>query len=292
MTWSVSQISRNVHRIAFSDIAPGWEQWLLLRSDAHHDSSHCDRDYELSHLRKAQERDAPIVDVGDLFDAMQGREDRRRSASGTRREHFVDNYFDALLETAAADYAPYASQFALLGMGNHETAIIRHQQINLTHNLAARLRQAAGRPDRAFMGGYGGYIQLQFRMNTIRHGLNLKYYHGAGGGGVVTKGVINTNRDSVIYPDATFVVTGHVHEAWIVPLKREHLNAAGSLRTMPQYHICVPGYKDEYEDGYMGYHVERRRPPKMLGATWLHFTYEATRANRGIIQYNVIPDWK
>ena len=45
-----------------------------------------------------------------------------------------------------------------------------------------------------------------------------------GGSAVVTKGVIDTNRRSVMLANADIVATGHIHESWEMPLMRKHLS--------------------------------------------------------------------
>ena len=50
----------------------GYEINLMLTSDRHHDSTHCNRELEKKHLEEAKKRNAFIIDCGDLFDAMQG----------------------------------------------------------------------------------------------------------------------------------------------------------------------------------------------------------------------------
>ena len=42
--------SAAVLKLSFSDIASGWEQWLLLTSDNHHDNVYCNRKLERQHL--------------------------------------------------------------------------------------------------------------------------------------------------------------------------------------------------------------------------------------------------
>jgi hypothetical protein len=97
-----------------------WDQWFLLRSDAHHDNPDCDREMEYKHLDQAMQRGAGILDAGDLFCAMQGKYDRRSDKSKVRPEHQCGDYLDALVRTAAEDYAPYAKNWILMGQGNHE----------------------------------------------------------------------------------------------------------------------------------------------------------------------------
>jgi hypothetical protein len=82
MAWKLKRISNNVHEITI-DLGRNkdWEQWVLLRSDVHHDNPKCDQDLERQHLQEALEYDAPIIDNGDLFCAMQGRWDKRADKS-------------------------------------------------------------------------------------------------------------------------------------------------------------------------------------------------------------------
>jgi hypothetical protein len=131
---------------------------------------------------------------------------------------------------------------------------------------------------------------FQFQTSTGRSSLRLKYYHGSGGGGPVTRGVISTNRQSVYLPDADFVLNGHVHDAYYVPIQRERLNSSLRVRQDTVHFIRVPGYKDEYAEGAGGWHVERGGPPKPLGAAWLRFTYDAT-AHRIIAEVILAVDY-
>ena len=73
MAWACKKLSRNVHEITI-DLTRNrdWEQWVLLRSDVHHDNPKCKQDMERRHLDEAIEYDAPIIDNGDLFCAMHG----------------------------------------------------------------------------------------------------------------------------------------------------------------------------------------------------------------------------
>ncbi len=78
MGWSLKKLERNVVEISIDlDRNKDWEQWVLLRSDVHHDNPKCNQDLERKHLDEAIEYDAPIIDNGDLFCAMQGKWDKR-----------------------------------------------------------------------------------------------------------------------------------------------------------------------------------------------------------------------
>jgi hypothetical protein len=55
--------------------------------------------------------------------------------------------------------------------------------------------------------------------------------------------------------------------------------------------VRTPGYKEEYQDGYGGFHVERGAPPKPVGAAWLSIKNLGSESVRGrktdLIEVNV-----
>ena len=298
MSWALQRISKNVHRINFdAEASSDWEQWVLLTGDRHYDSPHSLRKLQRRHLNMAQERDAPVIDIGDFFDLMQGKHDPRQEKKtllAAQLRWMKDNpdldteefaYHDYIVDDAAAFFEPYKDQFAVIGYGNHETKIMKHEETDILKRFAARI----GRED--VVGGYGGWVLMTFSVNgTEKHTVPLKYYHGSGGGGPVTKGVIQTNRRAVFLPDAKIVVTGHIHESWQVSITRERINTHGNIRIDEQLHICVPTYKEEYNDGHLGWHVETGKPPKPVGAVWLRFAYrqKGGKKRKRAIEYEAI----
>jgi hypothetical protein len=272
--FEIEQNAPNIHTVRFRNVRSGWEQWVLLSSDRHHDSAFCDQRFERKHLEEARARGALVLDFGDLFDAMQGKDDRRQSKDELRNENKRRGYLDSLVTTAAEFYGPYAAHFGLLGLGNHEASVLDKHGTNLTSLLAHRLRSEYGCP--GYAGGYGGWVRFMFLIQkTIRTQIRLKYFHGAGGGGPVTRGVIQSNRQAVYLPDADIVVNGHTHDAWHVPIARERLTDLGVQHHDLQHHVRTATYKDEYRDGSEGWHVERGGAPKPIGAVWmrLYFVY-------------------
>ncbi len=276
-------VDRAVITVSFSNIKSGWQQWILLRADAHHDNLHANHELEKKHLEEARSRKALVCDFGDLFCAMQGRWDKRKDDTQLREELIGNDYLDQLVNYNAAFYEPFADLFLMIAPGNHETANLKYHQTNLTERLAERLRvkrekmklsDAYANSDRLFVGGFSGWIRFMFRYDSTKQTQRLlKWHHGYGGDAPVTKGVIQTNRMAVYLPDAHFVVTGHTHNEFIFPLERERISDQGILSKDQQVHIKVPGYKDEYADGYDGWHIERGGPPKPLGAAWIRFYY-------------------
>jgi hypothetical protein len=136
---SVVHNSGNVCTLYIDHIGAGWEQWLLLSSDRHHDKVDSNREMELEHLKEAKKRHAFIIDVGDLYDCMQGKFDPRRSYSNLRPEYKDDDYLDVIVKDAAEFYRPYVDRFLMIGRGNHEKKVLENNGVDLIGNLVHRL---------------------------------------------------------------------------------------------------------------------------------------------------------
>lgn len=271
----VREIQKNVHNIYLK----GNKANIALLSDIHWDNPKCDRKLLKRHLNYCKKESIPIVIVGDMFCLMQGRGDNRKNKSDILPEHNNSHYLDSVVETAVEWWAPYAHLIAVIGYGNHETAIIKWQEtdvlkrfvqmMNLKHNTDIKL------------GGYGGWIVYSLIIRekdkpvtaTFKH----KYYHGSGGGGIVTKGALNLTRALEMYEGMDVFSMGHIHENSSRNDVREDLEyiagKTGYKLKHKQIHHCITGtYKEEYEDGSKGWHVERGAPPKPLGGRILTLT--------------------
>jgi hypothetical protein len=227
-------------------------------------------------MERAKELDDPVITTGDLFCAMQGKHDPRRMPEDVRPEHMVNDYLDALPRSAAEWFLPYARQWALVGYGNHETSILRHNQVDLIRNFLYILANESGNVNngRLARGGYGGRLFIEFRdkVGKLVQRDQVRYFHGSGGGGAVTKGTLKPVKRAAMWPEADFVITGHIHEAWVFPIKREKTKR-GDVFHQIQHHIQVPTYKEEYGDGSGGFHNERERPPKPIGCARIQFYF-------------------
>jgi len=245
-----------------------WEQWGLLFGDAHIDNPHSQLKLHKKHLEQAKERGAFIIGIGDTFDAMQGKSDKRADKSDLRPEVSNRSYLNSLVDFAYTFYSPYAPELTLLSKGNHETSVIAKVEYDLLDGLTCLL-QRDGSP--VICGGYRGWIQFFFNDGEFRTSKTAYYHHGSGGGGPVTKGIIGTNRKAIEVPDADFVFTGHIHEQWKFPIWRARLKKSGIEEISAQYHIQVPTYKEEYANEDSGFHHITGKPPKPLGAWWIRF---------------------
>jgi hypothetical protein len=259
-------------------LSSDWQQWILLLADLHWDNPHCDRALLKHLLDEAALRGAGVLVLGDLFCAMQGKWDPRSVKSDVRPEHQTGDYLDSLVRTATDWHAPYAQNILLASPGNHEASILKRHETDLIGRFCERLNDHHGGVCQP--GTFAGWVL--FRLENERPGggtgnrqtIRLHYDHGYGGGGPVTRGVIQTNRRAVYLPDADIVVSGHIHESWVVEIARERISDMGKPLMDTQTHICLPTLKEEYLDGD-GWHRHTGKPPKPLGGWWIRLRWSA-----------------
>lgn len=266
--YQVERTNADVLTIRHNDVALEFRQRYLLMSDVHFDSPHCDRRLLTKHLEQAKVDDAGVICVGDWFDAMGGKNDRRANKSTIRDEDKVDNYFDALVDSASEFLEPYRAQLVMMSDGNHESAIVKHNETDLLERLCRQLG--------THHAGYSGFIRFMFQGEKGKRTTRRYYWHhGYGGGGPVTKGVIGNQRRATMV-DADIFHTGHVHEAITEEFVRVKMNDSGRVYLATELHIITPGYKQEY-DMRGGFQLEKGNAPKPTGAYWLEFEYDPTQ---------------
>jgi hypothetical protein len=244
------------------------ETKVLLISDCHWDNPHCDRDLLAKHLGEAVKHGHDILINGDLFCLMQGKYDGRRNKSDIRPEHNGSRYLDLVINTAVEWFKPYAKNIKVIGYGNHETSILRHCETDVIERFVTLLNAATGSDIQ--VGGYGGWVVWHFKSSGIfRVAYKMKYYHGSGGGGPVTKGAISFNRMSTAVEGANAIWMGHVHESTELTYTVEKVDNRNNVILCDVLMVRTPSYKEEYNGGAGGWHVERGAPPKPLGGRWL-----------------------
>jgi hypothetical protein len=205
---------------------------------------------------------------GDMLCLMQGRGDRRGNKSDIRPEHNNAKYLDSVVETAVEWFLPYAHILTVIGYGNHETAIIKHQETDILQRFVDLLNYKAG--SNVFAGGYGGWLIVKQTFNSnVQMTTKIKYFHGSGGGGVVTKGALNLTRALEMYEDFDVFTMGHIHENAARNDVRDTVSfhaKTGYRHQHKDIHLMLTGtYKEEYGDGSKGWHVERGAPVKPTG---------------------------
>ena len=252
------------------------QESLLFCSDQHFDSVHCNRRKLKEHLDQALDGGHKIVFLGDWWDAMQGSRDKRGSKSSVRKEYQRNDYLNALVEETVEFLEPYAKNIHVWAKGNHETSITRFTEFDLLSACVRELNLKTGSD--ILIAPYSGWIILRLKTNRTSSKksigfINVAYTHGSGGGGPVTKGVINTNRRAVYLPDAHIVVGGHIHESWCVELSRERIGPKGQVWTDTQWHLQLPTYKDEFGSKGDGWWHETGKGPRPLGGWWVDMSH-------------------
>jgi len=271
---------KNVHELVLA----GSEVKVAILSDLHWDNPHTDRELIKRHLDYCLKEEIPVMINGDMFCLMQGRGDNRRNKSDIRPEHNNARYLDSIVETAVEWFLPYAHIIKLIGYGNHETAIIKFQETDILQRFVDILNFKAG--SNVQVGGYGGWLiikQTSQSNSTACFTTKVKYFHGSGGGGIVTKGAINLTRALELYEGFDVFIMGHIHENScrndVRDTVESHPQTGYSLK-QKQLHLMLTGtYKEEYGDGSHGWHVERGAPIKPLGGRIL--TIKCVRETTG-----------
>jgi hypothetical protein len=256
---------------------------FFLASDIHLDNPKCDRKLFKKHLDEMKERQGKALFFGDVMCLMQGKKDRRGSKGDIRIEHLGGNYFDLVFNETADWLKPWQDDIVMMSDGNHETAIINHNEIDPLGNVVRIMRDSGSPVEHMRYQGFvwftfymEGSVAAQQKQEKIRR-LTLGYHHGTWGG-VITKGTLGGGRYASIMPDADVIVNGHNHERTIVAHPCYRINNKGEQRIEQRWHIQTGTYKQEFKGGG-GFAIEKIVMPKSLGGIWLKLR---PRASTGV----------
>ena len=255
--------SKNIHELKLE----GTRAKIAMLSDLHWDNPKCDWVKLKKDLDYCLKESIPIMINGDMFCLMQGRGDNRKNKSDIRPEHNNAMYLDSIVDTAVEFFSPYAHLITVIGYGNHETAIIKFQETDILARFVQLLNIKCN--TNVQVGGYGGwFIVNQALRGKTTVSTKIKYFHGSGGGGVVTKGALNLTRALEMYEDFDVFSMGHIHENAARNDVRDSIEqtVSGYRHQQKHLHLMITGaYKEEYGDGSKGWHVERGAPVKPIG---------------------------
>ena len=280
---------KNIHELRVD----GSSFRMGMFSDIHWDNPKCDWNLLKQDLDYCLKNEIPIMFNGDTFCLMQGAWDPRKMKGDIRPEHNNARYFDSIIETAVDFFLPYAHLLTVVGYGNHETSIIKRQETDVIQRFVTLLNYKAG--SNVMTGGYGGWLivnQLLKAKSNITQATKIKYFHGSGGGGLVTKGALNLTRAMEMYEGYDVFTMGHIHENSARNDVRDSINfhpTKGYYFNHKQIHSMITGtYKEEYIDGLYGWHVERGAPIKPVGGRLLTIECGRDRSdNKDILVRNI-----
>jgi len=267
---TVKKHAKNIHELNLI----GKKVKIAMLSDIHWDNPKCDWNQLKKDLDYCKANDISVMINGDMFCLMQGKGDRRGNKSDIRPEHNNAKYLDSIVETAVEWWSPYAHILTVIGYGNHETAIIKWQETDILQRFVDLLNYKNG--SNVYTGGYGGWLIVRQHISeNINTSFKIKYFHGSGGGGVVTKGALNLTRALEMYEDFDVFTMGHIHENAARNDVRDTISyntKQGYRQEHKEIHLMLTGtYKEEYGDGSKGWHVERGAPVKPTGGRILIF---------------------
>lgn len=267
---------RNVHELQIEHT-----NQIAMLSDLHWDNPKCDQELLKKHLDYCKENSIPVMINGDMFCLMQGRGDNRRNKNDIRPEHNNARYLDSIVETAVEWFTPYADILTVIGYGNHETGIIKWQETDILQRFVDLLNLKCH--SNVQTGGYGGWLVVKLIKHTKAFPFKIKYFHGSGGGGVVTKGALNLTRALEMYEGFDIFSMGHIHENSCRNDVRDSLKyqTKNGYKVEHKYlHSMITGtYKEEYQEGAYGWHVERGAPVKPLGGRILDLNIDRKRTD-------------
>jgi hypothetical protein len=280
---------KNIHELRVE----GSSFRMGMFSDIHWDNPKCDWNLLKRDLDYCLKNEIPIMFNGDTYCLMQGAWDPRKMKGDIRPEHNNARYFDSIVETSVDFFLPYAHLLTVIGYGNHETSIIKRQETDVIQRFVTLLNYKAG--SNVMTGGYGGWLivtQLVKAKSNATQATKIKYFHGSGGGGLVTKGALNLTRAMEMYEGYDVFTMGHIHENSARNDVRDSINfhpSKGYYFNHKQIHSMITGtYKEEYIDGLYGWHVERGAPMKPVGGRLLTIECGRDRSdNKDILVRNI-----
>jgi hypothetical protein len=261
--WTIRKHSPSVMELRF-DEAHGQ---VLLISDVHWDNAHCDRQALKRDLDEAMEKGAPICMFGDTFCLMQGKWDPRSSKRQLLPEHATsDKYLDLVAEDAAKWFSPYAKNIALITQGNHESSIVNRHGTDPVGNFHTRLSVANPEAYNGVTGAFAGFLKIAVQVAGANAEKSLAktlyWHHGYGGGGEVTRGMIDQSRTRG-QAEADIYFSGHIHRRNSDENAMQRLDVRNMvIEVRQQYFLRASTYKREegsQHNDLSGWHVEKGR---------------------------------
>jgi hypothetical protein len=257
--------SRTVHTVDVNLPKRGASDNFLFISDIHYDSVKCDRSLLHRHLEEAQNLGAGVFIFGDLFDLMQGRFDPRGNYSELRPEYAKCTYIDEVIQDVGEKLSKYADVIKFISKGNHETNIEKRMMVSPIDRVAQILNAAGGHVE---VGGYAGWLVVQpHRNGSGRRRFNVHYHHGYGGGAKRSKGILGADIDQKDFPDADFILRGHDHQKWHLPVTIDRISQTYRVEQRTVHHLRLGSYK-KLGDRYAGWAVEKNFATPRLGGWW------------------------
>lgn len=268
MAYTLIEHGRNIFEVQLKTNKKSDEVRFAFFSDVHWDSPKCDRNRLTRDLQEARRRGAIPCFWGDTLDLMQARYDPRGHKDGVRPEHSVDRYFQSVVKDCAKYLAQFCKQMILTG-GNHESNILKRQEVDIIQMLAEELRALGVE---VLVGDYSGWVQVTIMRTdgSAKQSEWIQWHHGKGGNAKRSKGVLMVDLNQKENPDAAVSVEGHIHQKWVVPVTVRRINHTSRKVTRKRtLHIQCGTYKKM--DYTAGWEAEKGFFEPVLGGWFVTF---------------------
>lgn len=280
--WEVSKAKDGVFVIDVYDWTSKSEFKLFMCSDQHRDSAFSNHALEKIHMDQVVAMKAPAIFYGDLFCAMQGQFDKRKSKTECPDDLKEGHYFDEVVKWNHSFYKDYRKNIAVIGKGNHETSVEFRHETDLLARLVDMLN-AKGDAN-VQLAGYYFWVVLKFHGAGGKIAVKRMFcHHGGGGSAQQSKGMLDVGRMAEYLPDADVVGVGHNHQNYSTYNKRLRLNSHLTEFEDICVHVRTAGYKNPYvrraKKG--GWTVQNMMKPTAQGGGWLTF-----KMSPGMIELN------
>lgn len=222
---------------------------IFLFSDVHLGSRSCNTLAVKKAFTEAMQYDARILINGDLIDGILPRDLKRFVPSVVVDELLGrDDLINATVDYVVDFLEPYKEHIDFIGEGNHETAILKHHNVDLLDMICRRLST----PDHVvWKGEYTGSLTYILQVSkTQKLSYGIAYTHGKGGSAPVTKGLIEFNRILEIVEGFDAVWGGHNHQNTLHNVDRKYRGLNGKWKTNHVECIRTAGFLGQKQGSY------------------------------------------
>lgn len=201
---------------------PASAVWLWVASDFHIGGADTDYDLISREVRHAKRLNALCVLNGDILDLILPGDRKRYAHSAPHPRVIVPDSVGEAVRWAAELFEPVKNRIAAIGMGNHESAVLKHHSYDPVQGLAELL----GVADRYV--GYEGWLTIRLNRSEASGSIAYRVYlhHGSGGASPVTLGLPGLQRRRPWLPEADMIAVGHCHNQIVAPVSRCRVRGA------------------------------------------------------------------